>query len=304
MKITCLLVTFVLNCVALTVSYSQSRPNEPVSQIIKLLHDSKSKEVLVVAHRGDWHNFPENSLEAVVSAAKMGVDIVEIDLQMTKDGYLVLMHDKTVDRVTNGKGEVKSFTLDSLRKLGLKNGIGGVTRFKIPTLEEVMLAIKGKAMVNLDKGYDFLAPSYAILQKTGTVDHAITKSEYPASRVLQEHGETLKQLRYMPVINLDKPGAAALVAGYDKMKPVAFEMIFRADTSAILNKFNALRDKGSRIWVNSLWASLNAGHEDDDAVTGDLAGSYDWIIAKGVTIIQTDRPELLLAYLRKRGLHR
>ena len=304
MKINLFLFTLFLTCASLSSAWSQSRPDEPVSRIIKLFDDAKSREVLVVAHRGDWHNFPENSLEAVLSAVKMGVDIVEIDLQMTKDGHLVLMHDKTVDRVTAAKGEVRSFTLDSLRKLGLKNGIGSVTRFKIPTLEEVMVAVKGKAMVNLDKGYDFLAPSLAILQKTGTLDHAIAKSEHPAERVLADHGQALKQLRYMPVINLDKPGAAALLAGYDKTRPPAFEMIFRADTSVLLNKFQVMRDKGARIWVNTLWSSLCAGHEDDRAVTGDLAGSYDWVIAHGANIIQTDRPEFLLEYLRKRGLHR
>ncbi len=284
---------------------AQPAPLSPVSAITRLFDDPQSKQVLVAAHRGDWHNFPENSLEAVLSAAEMGVDIVEIDLQMTKDGHLVLMHDKTVDRVTNGKGAVSTFSLDSLKKLRLKNGLGRVTRFGIPTLEEVMTAVKGKVMVNLDKGYDFLVPAYAILQKTGTLTQAIAKSEYPAEKVLAENAALLRNLRYMPVVNLDRPEAAGMIAGYEKqMHAAAFELNFGSDTSAVLGRFADIRRKGARVWVNSLWASLNAGHEDDRAVSGDLEGSYDWIIARGATIIQTDRPEFLLSYLRKRGLHR
>lgn len=109
----------------------------------------------------------------------MGVDIIEIDIQMTKDDHLVLVHDKTIDRVTSSKGLVKNFTLDSLKKLGLKNSLDRVTRFKIPTLEEVMVAVKGKVLVNLDKGYDYIKESHIILEKTGAINQAITKSENP-----------------------------------------------------------------------------------------------------------------------------
>ena len=72
-------------------------------------------KVLVVAHRGNWSIAPENSLAAIDSAIRMKVDIVEIDIRKTKDGQLVLMHDDTVDRTTNGTGKVKdklSFNAD------------------------------------------------------------------------------------------------------------------------------------------------------------------------------------------------
>ena len=77
------------------------------------LKDSKNNQVIVVSHRGDWRNAPENSLQAIKNCIKMGVDMVEIDIRETKDGHLVLMHDKTIDRTTTGKGLVKEWTLDS-----------------------------------------------------------------------------------------------------------------------------------------------------------------------------------------------
>lgn len=88
---------------------------------LKMAYESDSNKVLVAAHRGDWKNFPENSLPAVLSCIKNGIDIVEIDVQKTKDGYFVLMHDESVDRTTNGKGLVSNYYLSEIIKLKLKN---------------------------------------------------------------------------------------------------------------------------------------------------------------------------------------
>lgn len=61
-------------------------------------------KVMVVSHRGDWRHAPENSLWSIKCAADAGADVVEIDVSLTKDSILVLMHDKTIDRTTTGKG--------------------------------------------------------------------------------------------------------------------------------------------------------------------------------------------------------
>ena len=60
--------------------------------------------MLVVSHRADWRNAPENSLQGIRNCIDMGVDMVEIDLKKTKDGHLVVMHDKTINRTMTGKG--------------------------------------------------------------------------------------------------------------------------------------------------------------------------------------------------------
>ena len=133
--------------------------------------------VLVVSHRGDWRNAPENSLQAIQNCIEMGVDMVEIDLKRTKDGHLVLMHDKTIDRTTTGKGRPEDYTLKELKEFYLRGGAGHKTRHKIPTFEEVMLLCKGKIMVNVDKGYEYFKEAYAILEETGTVNQCIIKSD-------------------------------------------------------------------------------------------------------------------------------
>ena len=108
----------------------------------------------------------------------------------------------------------------------------------------------------------------------------------------------------MPIINLDKQAnAKSILADYqNKIKPLAFEIVFSKDTSSVLNKFSEIKKNGSKVWVNSLWKSLNAGYEDDIALIR-TDSIYGWYIKKGVNMMQTDRPELLLEYLRGKGLH-
>ena len=111
---------------------------EGVKTLVRELRDEDSEKVLVVAHRGDWRNAPENSLQAFENCIEMGVDMIEIDLKKTKDGHLIIMHDNTIDRTTDGKGKPSDYTLEEIRRFRLKNGLGRVTFHPIPTLEEVL----------------------------------------------------------------------------------------------------------------------------------------------------------------------
>ncbi len=262
-------------------------------------------KIQVVAHRGDWRYAPENSLRAFVYAAELGVDMVELDLKKTKDGEIVIMHDEMIDRTSNGKGRPSDYTLTELKTFRLKNGLGRVTLNPIPTLKEVMIALKGKVMVNLDKSYPYYPEAFAILKETGTLEQALFKSEVPYGELKAKYGSLIDSIQYMPVVDLDKAGARSFMEDYLlHMHPYAAELIYRVDSSSVLTDNAFIRRQGTRVWMNSLWASLNGGHDDDRAVEdGDTAGSWDWLIAHGATIIQTDRPAQLLTYLRKKGLH-
>jgi glycerophosphoryl diester phosphodiesterase len=235
----------------------------------------------------------------------MGVDIIELDLNKTKDGVVVVMHDQTIDRTTDGKGSPGDYTLVELKKFHLKNGLGRVTVNTIPTLQEVMELIKGKILVNLDKSYPYYNEAYRILTATGTLNQAIFKTTEAYEVVRRQYPGIIDSITFMSVIDLDKPGAKQSIENYQHyIKPVAFELNFGRDTSVLLNNNQFINRNGARIWINSLWASLNAGHDDDTAVDlSNTKDSWDWIIAHGATIIQTDRPRELLQYLRKRNLH-
>ena len=269
-----------------------------------LLHDD-THSVLVVSHRADWRNAPENSLQAIKNCMAMGVDMVEIDLKKTKDGQLILLHDKTIDRTTTGKGNPEDYTLAELRQFRLRNGAGHKTDHVIPTFEEVMTLCKGKILVNVDKGYDYFKDAYAILEKTGTVQQCIMKAGLPYEQVRKENGEVLEKMIFMPVINLHKDGAETIIDGYMKnLKPVAYELVFDNDGEEVQRLIKKVRDSGAKIFINSLWAELCGGHYDDRAVEqNEPDESWRWIIGQGVKLIQTDRPQQLLKYLRERKLH-
>ena len=282
--------------------FAQHAPSvHTIRQIQQRLTNAAGKDILVISHRGDWRNAPENSLQAIRNCIEMGVDIVEIDIQKTKDGQLVLMHDNTLDRTTTGKGRVSDWTLDSLKTLFLRDGIGHATYHKIPTLKEAMLEAKGRIMVNLDKCYDYFPEAFKILEATATTDHVILKGyNKTVDQVKLYLKDYLPKIYFMPIINLDVPGAAATLNDFQKnMKPVAVELVFASDTSKVLSQLDVIKQRGSRVWINSLWGNLCANHDDERAVN-DLAGTYGWILQKGANMIQTDRPAMLLKYTRAR----
>lgn len=263
-------------------------------------------EVLVVAHRGDWRYAPENSIAAIEHSIAVGVDVVELDLQLSKDSVLFVIHDSKLDRTTTGKGKISDWTADSLRTLKLKNGAGIRTMHSLPTLEEAMMAAKGKVLVNLDKAdryFDLLMP---VLEKTGTASQVIMKGAKPSAQVSSLYGAYLDKVIYMPVVNLDKPEARELMDGYfNELKPVAYELVYANDNAINYPlEIKAKLDGNALIWYNTLWDTLCGGHDDDRALT-DPDGAFGFLIDKlGARIIQTDRAELLLNYLRSRSLHK
>lgn len=257
--------------------------------------------VFIAAHRGDWRKFPENSVRAFESCIAMDIEIAELDVRRTKDGELVIMHDDTVDRSTTGRGKVADLTLAEIRALHLRNGLSHRTPFTVPTLREVLQATRGRILLNLDKAYPHFREVVALLEETGTLDDALMKGERPVADALRENGDLLAKVAYMPVIDLRKPGAAR--DGHDWLRlghPVALEIVFDRWTPEVAELFAACRAKGVRIWVNTLWPEL-AGGLSDDLALDDPDAKYGVLLERGVTMFQTDRPEVLRAYLARRA---
>ena len=264
-----------------------------------------TSSVLVVAHRGDWRYAPENSIAAIKHSIAVGVDVVELDLQLTKDSVLILMHDSSLDRTTTGKGKVKDWTLDSIRTLRLKNGAGLRTMHTVPTLEKALAVTKGKVLVNLDKADRYFDLVMPVLEQTGTVSEIIMKGSRPADEVIAFYGKYLDKVIYMPIVNLDKENAQDQMTGYmEKLKPAAYELVYaEAEDDAMPLLMRSRLDGKSLIWYNTLWDTLCGGHDDDHALE-DPDGTFGYLIdTLGARIIQTDRAEYLLEYLRSRGLH-
>ena len=283
-----------------TVVWAQG--TDRVAAIREKLLNPDSKDVLVVSHRGDWRNACENSVEAVRNASRMGVDIVEIDLGRTKDGELIVMHDDKVDRTTTGKGYVKDLTLAEIKQLRLRNGCNIKTIYKVPTLEEVLLEAKGKVMLNLDKAFDYFHQVYELLEKTGTANLVIMKSNAPAEDVQRDYGKYLDKVIFMPKVNLDDEDAIRKLNDYLRiLKPVAIEFKFAHDTNPLPYEVKRIMAGKSRIWYNTLWDTHAGGHDDDCSLVNPDKG-YGYLIENlGATILQTDRPAYLIDYLKHKS---
>ena len=293
------LLFFILAFVTLNVM-AQNR----IERIREKLQNCDQTSVIVASHRGDWRNFPENSLEAIESAIQMGVDIIEIDLQRTKDGELILMHDATLNRTSTGAGAIADTTLAYIQTLKLRNGCNIRTKHKVPTLREALLLAKDRVMLNLDKADRFFQQVYELLIETGTTKQIVMKGNKSAEEVKALYGNYLKDVIYMPIVDLDNENAELQIEMFiSDMHPVAFELLFREDSNPLPIKLKDSLKGRTLIWYNTLWDTMAGGH-DDDASLVDFDNGYGHLIDKlGARIIQTDRPQFLLDYLRSRNLH-
>ena len=280
-----------------------------VEKILAEINDPKSDYIVVASHRGDWRNYPENSIPAIESVIRMGVDIMELDVKMTKDSVLILMHDKTIDRMTNGKGRVCDITYDSLMTFNMRRAHNIVTdTLKVPTLREALLCCKDRILVNVDHAYPYYEQIVKLTEELGVAGQVLMKSKSSIDKVNEDTEKYGSKMLYMPVIDVNKPKGKRLFAEYlDKgVAPMAFELCWQYPGEEIDECVSQVKQMGSKIWVNTIWASLcgGLGNDDDAALAAKSpADVYDQYIDMGVSMIQTDRPEMLINYLRSIGRH-
>jgi len=269
-------------------SYNTDNENIIIKKnVVEKIQQRIENEILVCAHRA-YHKFaPENSISSIKKAIEATIDIVEIDVNMTKDSVLVLMHDNKIDRTTNGKGYVSDFTFNELRKFNLKIN-DSVTEHKIPTLSEALSIAKDKIILNLDIKHVDLKILYQQLKINGMQNDVF-------SFIWDKN-------------NIDK--ILVIDATYAVLPLVnnRSEMIYYAENiQSKLQHFdeNTLnfknmkwaKDNGIIVFMNSLW-------KVDDQFIKNQTYEMDKIIALRPAIIQTDHPLLLVNYLKSKNLHR
>lgn len=296
-------VFILLGLLALLSSCSPKYTNK-AEKVVAEMHDPASKYVVVVAHRGDWRNYPENSIPAIESAISMGVDIVELDLKLTKDSVLVLSHDDTANRTTTGKGLISTMTLDSLKGFNLRYVNGVKSKYKMPTLKEALEVCKDRISVNIDQGYQFYDLVLAITEELGVTDQILIKGKKMLSEVKEKTGEHEHNMMYMPIIDIQTTRGAELFRQYMEAGevPLAYEVCFSKLDDVAEDCCKRVVESGSKLWINTLWPSLNGGYDDNAAFeSGDPDSVYGVLLDLGTSIIQTDRPEMLIKYLEKKG---
>ncbi|MGH1565554.1 glycerophosphodiester phosphodiesterase family protein [Mumia sp. DW29H23] len=259
-----------------------------------LLDHGKSAPLMVAAHRGQWRDAPENSLEAIELAIRDGAEVVEIDVRPTKDGHLVLMHDDTVDRTTNGKGRLADLTLEQVKSLRLREGLGGaqaaVTSRTVPTLEEAMRALDGRALANLDKGWPVREQMYDALEATGTVELGLFKGSPTvgeAASFMAEHPDA----HYVHIVD---DATAGSIGTFPGRQPVAYEVVFDSlDDPQVQPEALAAIARTSRIWINTMWDGLAATYTDEASLRDEDLGWEPVVDDLRASMVQTDNVKAL-----------
>lgn len=269
--------------------------------------------VVVAAHRACFSAAPENSPEAIDACWRLGVEVVENDVRSTRDGELVVMHDDTVDRMTDGWGYLDDLTLSDLERFRLRDGDGGpgayVTPAPVTTLRAYFRAARGKVMINLEMkpsaSADFetlVRRSLDIAREEGVIDQVVLKIPDVRShgRVSRTHVLTTLDLppdvAIWPII-WESQGAdpAARVAQLEPYGPTGYEVPF-TDPAFFSAVARDARLRGRPIMAVAVRPYWSGGLSDAVSLPNPEAG-WGRLIALGANVLMTDHPEYLLRYL-------
>ncbi len=233
--------------------------------------------ILIAAHRGGHLTVPENSLASIDEAIRAGADIVELDVRETRDGIMVLLHDKRLDRTTTAQGELGDFTYAETQQFYLTHQ-GKGTPYRIPTFREALAYAKGRAIIDIDfkiSGMEAREKAYEIISELGMEEQVLFfLYDYTEMDSLYKINPRIKM---MPRAYTDDQMRKIIDKGMTDI--IHIDPSF--EKSPLLDE---ARKKGIRLWINTLG--------EVDAQYTDNQNSYRKFIErfKGIGAIQTDFP--------------
>jgi len=238
----------------------------------------------VIAHRGNHTRAHENTLTALRAAIDAGVDYAEIDVRRTVDDYYVLMHDRTVDRMTDGHGAVKDMTLAQVRALQVRDlKRPQLSGDRIATFAEALEVIKGRLNIYLDfKGGDRAAVAKAI-RKAGVTRQILVYDDIDSVAEWHRVAPELP-LIISPPDNVQTPQQLV-----DFARKNHIEVLDGSWDGYTREMVEAAHRAGVKVWPDI--QSVREG-----------AAYFERATAVGFTGAQTDHPEELIAWLREHHL--
>lgn len=228
-----------------------------------------ASDAVVIGHRGAGTNgaseaLPENTIESALQAFGEGADMVEIDVQTTADGAVVLMHDDTVDRTTDGTGCVSALTLEAIRALDAGGGV------RVPTLEELLAAIEGGVNIEIKLHETDACPA----QDLDALVDAVVRDVRAASA----EGRVLVSSFSLEVLRRTRAAEASIEIGYLSTNPDDIDVAAAEGFEAVhlfglvANARNVQRAHAAGVRVNA-W-TLNGA----SMVTSALGAGVDGVI--------------------------
>jgi len=217
---------------------------------------------LIIAHRGVSARYPENTLAAFRAAVTAGAHMIELDVNLSRDRQLVVIHDETVDRTTNGSGAVRNLPMEQIR--GLDAGNWFDTQFqgeRVPTLGQVLDAIKGQLLVNIEikpEAFEAHGPPDAVERQV----LALVREKAMVAEVLISSFEwqLLERMRRLdPAIALgllsDAPADDSLLHWYRRVQGFSWHPDYRVLTPGQVKTFH---DMGGRVFPYAVDGKIDA----------------------------------------------
>lgn len=290
---------FILSLILFTALSVSSVIAADASDIASDFSDGK-KNIICIAHRGDWHSFPENSAEAINAAAEY--DAVSVDVRLTADGKPVLMADEKVDRMSvdgEGKsvsGKVSSFTLAQLKELYLRESNGGTdkkkTTCRIPELKEIYETAAGRTAVMLNVQENDFKTVYDYVKALGKLDETVFRINANPKKII----ELTRDLDGVNVTGNYQGNiiflATSAVKKYFAANIYTIEMGSTNGNGVLYDNFLMKRFVGSKRAMVSMVNGRCGKRADNE--TG-----WDDLISRGYSVIETDFPAELTEYIRK-----
>lgn len=272
--------------------------NSTISAFKQYPENTIVQRPIVAAHRGIPSLAPENTMAGFQKAYDLGADLLETDVQRTKDGHLVIMHDYTVDRTTNGTGKVSSLTLEQIRQLdaGIKHGADFAGE-KVPTFREYLQAFKGKDVVLLVEIKEAGIAEQVVkeIEEEGMINQVLTQS-FQIGDVVKSH-ETNPQIG---VGYLYSSGVPSTTDG--KLKEAQKLLNYATIVNATLNaSYGSLSEEfitymRQRGMINLHWTFRNEEHLGEQLQQGLIGPITDY------TQWLTDAPIRLETPIKKQNL--
>ena len=271
------------------------------------LKQDAASNLMLVAHRGFWGgNIPCNTVPAFDTALRHGADMIEIDLDRTADGKLVIFHPGMEQALLGFSESIERMPYDFVKQLRYINTDDVPTQFGIPTFDEILERYKDKCYINVDKFWTFPREISAAIRAHGMADQMVVKAK-PTKEMLDIVEEFCADMPYMAIIKNEEE--LDLVAGRE-INFVGSEVLFREDTARVASPefIEERHKKGEIVWCNSIVYNyrsiIAADHTDDRAMCGDPEGSWGWIADRGFDLMQTDMVLEAALFLEKTGRRR
>ncbi len=238
--------------------------------------------IYVVAHRGAHNGIPENSLPAYKKAIELGVDFIEVDIRVTKDGKIVSMHNNNVGSYVRGStGKTKDFTLEQLRAFDIGSHSGPEWKgTHIPTLEEILELCKGKCGIYLDLKNAPVPQLVKLLRKYDMQRNALWYSPFERFWVFHQLAKKCPDCLPMP----------------DPLPHWLLPLMLKTMKPQIV----------ATVWSQFSKEFADKCHQTNAIVVVDESNPSCWsqALAWGADGIQTDHPAALIAFLEaKEKLH-